>query len=194
MKNAEAAIKLDPKFAPAYLLKSNALVKFNGPALIQPEGSREVRVKIYREAAEALEAFLNQVPETSERAIFEQQFASLRFYAVGLSESDVYHARDVTTRARILRKPQPGYPYERRGIPISGKVVLRAVLAADGTVKHIMVLRGLPHGLTESSIKAASQIQFTPSILNGKPVNTFVQLEYNFSFNQSLIKFFTLLK
>jgi len=86
----------------------------------------------------------------------------------------------VTVRAQILRKPEPAYTEEARAAAIVGRVALRAVLAGDGTIQHLLVLRGLPYGLTEAALKAARQIKFVPASLNGQNVSTAVQLEYNF--------------
>jgi hypothetical protein len=60
-------------------------------------------------------------------------------------------------------------------------VKLLGVLAADGTVKHLVVLQSLSHGLTESSLEAASKIRFTPAVKDGRPVSTMMQIEYNYS-------------
>lgn len=59
--------------------------------------------------------------------------------------------------------------------------MLRAVFAADGTVRHILVLAGLTEGLTERSVAAARRIKFVPATVNGVPVSVAVQLEYNFN-------------
>jgi hypothetical protein len=55
------------------------------------------------------------------------------------------------------------------------------VFAGDGSIKHILVVEGLPHRLTEAAIAAARQIKFEPATLDGKPVSMFMQLEYNFN-------------
>ncbi len=60
-------------------------------------------------------------------------------------------------------------------------MVLRCVFAADGTVKHILVVQSLPKGLTEQAVAAARQIQFVPATRDGKPVSMWMQLEYNFN-------------
>jgi protein TonB len=59
-------------------------------------------------------------------------------------------------------------------------VVLRAILAADETIKHIEVETGLPHGLSDKAIEAAQQIKFKPAKKDGKPVSVWVELEYHF--------------
>jgi hypothetical protein len=60
-------------------------------------------------------------------------------------------------------------------------VVLRAVFAADGTVKRILVTKALPDGLTEACIAVARRIKFIPATINGQNVSMFIQLEYNFT-------------
>ena len=110
---------------------------------------------------------------------------TLRFYAQAADESDparkVYSSSDNVAQAVIMFKREPGYTEEARRANISGVVRLRAVLASNGQVEHIIVIRGLPGGLTEKAIAAARQIRFTPATLNGRPVSQFILSEYNFN-------------
>jgi TonB family protein len=55
------------------------------------------------------------------------------------------------------------------------------VLAADGTVRHILILKSLSYGLTERAVAAARKIRFEPATMNGVPVSQYVVLEYNFN-------------
>ena len=55
------------------------------------------------------------------------------------------------------------------------------VLSFDGQTKHILVLKGLRHGLTEMAVNAARQIKFTPATKDGQPVSQFIIIDYNFS-------------
>jgi len=57
---------------------------------------------------------------------------------------------------------------------------LRLILAADETVKHIEVIKGLPDGLTDKAIAVAEQIKFKPAKKDGKPVSVWVEVEYHF--------------
>jgi TonB family protein len=88
---------------------------------------------------------------------------------------------EVDRRAVITRKPEPGFPEEARRANVRGVVRLRAVLAADGSVRHVFVLKGLPHGLSEECVAAARRMTFKPAVKNGQPVSQFVLLEYNFN-------------
>ena len=92
----------------------------------------------------------------------------------------IFTSKEVDERVQILRKPTPVYTYEARKHQRRGYVILRAILAADNTVKHIEVLTGLPDGLTEKSIEVARQIKFKPAMKDGKPVSVWVELQYQF--------------
>lgn len=99
------------------------------------------------------------------------------------TEGDVgpFRSSEVEQRARVLSKPEPSYTESARKFGITGTVILRAVFSHDGQIKDVQVIRRLPHGLTEASVRAALAIKFTPAQKNGKPVSMYIQLEYNFN-------------
>ena len=92
-----------------------------------------------------------------------------------------FPAGEVTQRARILSKPEPGFTEEARRENVVGLVRLRAVFSASGAVTNISVIKGLPAGLTEKAIAAARQIRFQPALKDGRTVSQWVTLEYNFN-------------
>ncbi len=64
---------------------------------------------------------------------------------------------------------------------MTGTVRLRMLLSANGSVSNISVVKGLPDGLTERAIAAAHQIRFQPAQKDGRTVNQWVVIEYNFN-------------
>jgi protein TonB len=96
-------------------------------------------------------------------------------------ERRVYPPRDVSTRARVISKPEPQYTEQARREAITGTVVLRAVFSSSGEVTNIQAMQKLGGGLTERAIAAAKQIRFVPATRNGHAVSMFMQLEYNFN-------------
>lgn len=186
LKNAEAAIKLQPNVAAAYLLKSQALVSFLGDALIgEAEESAEDRKARNSTAAEALARYLELNPNSEYKNTWTEQLESLRLLVNSRKpgeEQHVFAAREVTTKVRVLSKPEPQYTNDARAMGIAGTVVLRCIFTADGAVKHFLIVRGLPSGLTEQSISAARRIKFVPATKDGRPVSTYIQLEYHFGF------------
>jgi len=201
LNEAKETIRLNPNFSAAYVLKSMALIsaytnKTAGPTRFAqtspptPEQSAE-RLKrrleaaaLLKEAGEALQAYLKLSPSDPDAALWREQLDTLKIYGSyagnKLAGDAPLSADEVTTKAGVLVQPEPLYTEAARQAQVSGNVVLRAVLASDGTVRHILVLSGLPHGLTESAITAARRIKFTPALIQGRPVSMFVQLEFSF--------------
>ncbi|HKQ89282.1 MAG TPA: energy transducer TonB [Blastocatellia bacterium] len=84
-------------------------------------------------------------------------------------------------RPNILYREKAKYTEEARQNKLEGTVVLTIVFGADGRIHDIRTVRGLPYGLTESSIEAAQKIRFHPAVLNGKPVSVRATLEFTFN-------------
>jgi len=99
----------------------------------------------------------------------------------GTDYNRIFRSSEVTSRARVLDKPEPQYTETARKNQITGTVVLRAVFSSNGSVANISTIRGLPDGLTERAIAAAKQIRFVPAQKDGHPVSMWMQLEYNFN-------------
>jgi TonB family protein len=106
----------------------------------------------------------------------------LRVLAIDASPlGEVYSGKEVTTKVRILSKAEPRYTEEARKDQLTGTVILKCVFAADGHVRAVRVVAGLPDGLTFRAIVAAQQIRFIPATKDGHPVSMWMQLEYNFN-------------
>jgi TonB family protein len=99
----------------------------------------------------------------------------------GQDYNKTFSGKDVTTKARVLSKPEPQYTEDARKNQVTGTVVLRAVFTSGGQVTGIRAVSGLPYGLTERAIAAARQIKFTPATKDGHAVSMYIQLEYNFN-------------
>lgn len=94
---------------------------------------------------------------------------------------ETYRPSEVTRKAVIVFKPEPDYTEDARRNSTQGVVRLRAVLAADGKVKDISVVKGLPDGLTKKAVSAARHILFFPAFKDGGAVSQHVTLEYDFN-------------
>jgi TonB family protein len=115
--------------------------------------------------------------EWTTRADYLQDFAELS----GPNVADrVFSSREVTTRVRVLAKPEPQYTEDARRHRVNGSIQLRCIFAADGRVRAIHPLKPLPNGLTLSAIAAAKAIRFVPATKDGQPVSMYMQLEYSF--------------
>ena len=76
--------------------------------------------------------------------------------------------------------PEPSYTEAASEAKITGTVVLKCTLSANGQVTTISVVSGLPHGLTEKAIAAARKIKFIPAMKDGKYVSVSTRLVYHF--------------
>ncbi|MGB7921613.1 MAG: TonB family protein [Pyrinomonadaceae bacterium] len=190
LKEAEAALKTRADFPAALLLKTQALISLYASGMVAGgslpgEDSRAARALMLKEAAGSLDMYLKLSPNIAEAGIWREQLEALRFYA-GLGnksggKSDVVQSKEVTTKVHITYKPEPPFTDAARAARISGRVVLQAVFSSDGSVKHILVLRALPLGLTEKAVEAARKLKFTPATKDGRPVSMFYRIEYNFN-------------
>jgi TonB family protein len=203
LEEAETSVTQKPDFGPAYLLKSQALLGLEGaeaekfakvlrvPADGPPtDAERQERLEhakrtreLFGAAATALEKYLKLVASDSETATWKEQLETLQIFAASDKQSSwhIYNGNEVTTKVKVLSKPEPTYTEQARHAGVSGTIVLRAIFSATGSVDHILVLRSLPGGLTGQAIAAARKIRFTPAIKDGKPVSTMMELQYNFS-------------
>ncbi|MET0622522.1 MAG: energy transducer TonB [Pyrinomonadaceae bacterium] len=99
----------------------------------------------------------------------------------GVDYNRPFRQNEVTRKAMITFKPEPGFTEEARKNNVTGVVRLRAILSSSGAVTGITTVKGLPDGLTEKAISAARQIRFTPAEKDGRAVSQYVVLEYNFN-------------
>ena len=83
-------------------------------------------------------------------------------------------------RPTIVYKEPARYTEQARQNQVAGTVVLSATFSADGRIRDIRVLRGLPNGLTEKAIEAAQHIRFRPAVRDGVAISVRASLEYSF--------------
>lgn len=88
----------------------------------------------------------------------------------------------------IVRAPQkvhhvaPEYPAIARAARVSGIVILEALIREDGSVSDVKVLRSVPL-LDAPAVDAVRQWRFTPTLLNGVPVQVIMTVTVSFALN-----------
>ncbi len=93
----------------------------------------------------------------------------------------IYSARDVAHRARLIDFKDPTLPREASQNGVTGKVIINAVLCRTGRVTDIVVVKGLPFGVTENAINAVHNLRFAPAELNFHSVSQAMLFEFTFS-------------
>lgn len=206
LARAESELAKKPDDAEWYLLKAQAIIGLSAsgeqtippdltfrpyspppPETVPDEAARKAlreatRAKL-KEAAASLEKYFALKPSDDD-GYWRGQLEALRAHTRDEDEAGgerIFAQSQVTSKAVITSKPEPGYTKAARESGLSGLIRLRVVLAADGTVKHVLVLLPLGHGLSESAVKAARGIKFRPATLDGRPVSQYSILEYTFN-------------
>jgi TonB family protein len=92
----------------------------------------------------------------------------------------LYHAGKDSTYPSCTYMPNPPFTEEARRTSVSGTIVLEAIVATDGRLKNIRVIRGLPAGLNENWLKTLATWRCKPATSEGKPVASIVNFQINF--------------
>ncbi len=81
---------------------------------------------------------------------------------------------------RKIKNVPPIYPEFAKTARVQGMVIIEAVIAKDGTVKDARVLKSVAL-LDQSALDAVRQWRFTPTLLNGVPVEVIMTVTVNFT-------------
>lgn len=83
-------------------------------------------------------------------------------------------------------EPNTRYTKEAWEKGITGTVRLRVTFGADGEIKDVVPVLGLPYGLTEEAAKVAWRAKFIPATERGRPVTVTKEMNYVFSLNDRM--------
>lgn len=85
--------------------------------------------------------------------------------------------------AKILGRVQPVYPQMARTARIEGVVRLLGVLNRDGRIESLQVISGHPL-LVQAALEAVRQWTYSPTYLNGVPVEVQAPIEVRFTLSR----------
>jgi TonB family protein len=82
----------------------------------------------------------------------------------------------------LITKVQPVYPESARSAGVSGIVILHAIISKDGKPLSLRVMNSqVDPDLARSAVEAVSQWRYTPTLLNGEPIEVDTSIMVNFS-------------
>jgi TonB family protein len=88
--------------------------------------------------------------------------------------------------AKIVTKVPPVYPESARSAGISGTVVLHAVIGMDGKPLSLRVMNShIDPDLAHSAVDAVNQWRYTPTLLNGEPIEVDTTITVIYSLESS---------
>jgi periplasmic protein TonB len=128
----------------------------------------------------SLQSLGDSVPIPCPECITMGQTGPRRPDAVVSSEPPRIVHRTHIDPAMLVHRVEPVYPTLAKQLGRAGKVELRAVIAADGTIHSLQVVGGDPL-FYQSALDAVRQWRYQPTVLNGLPVeiDTFITVIYN---------------
>jgi protein TonB len=79
-----------------------------------------------------------------------------------------------------LKDVKPVYPPVAMAAKVEGIVIIEATIGKDGSVTNAKILRSQPL-LDQAALDAVNQWKFTPTTLNGTPVEVIMTVTVNFT-------------
>jgi TonB family protein len=133
----------------------------------------------YKEAVEAFEQGIRIAPPDDAGTSGTQAWVDgIKRYLAFQSQ----HTDDTVSTLPIMKnRPRPDYTEEARRARTQGLVRLIMLINEAGDMTDLIVISGLPHGLTVEAVKAARRIKFSPALKGGIPVPHWQEIEVEFN-------------
>ena len=95
----------------------------------------------------------------------------------------VYRVARGIVAPRVIKAARPTYPPEAMRAKVQGRVLLEAVVQADGTVGEVRVMRSLDRtfGVDAAAVKAVKEMRFAPATKDGVAVPVLTSMELSFA-------------
>jgi len=85
------------------------------------------------------------------------------------------------TAPKAIYTPTPEYSEKARRKKIQGVVVVNMLVAPDGTVRDVKIVKSLEESLDKQAIAAVSTWKFNPATKDGAPVAVRIPVEVSFN-------------
>jgi TonB family protein len=115
-----------------------------------------------------------------------QETVTIRESRIGATGASAAAANPVRIGGNIkpplkLKDVRPVYPSSMREAGLSGVVPIEAIIGVDGTVASVRVVSAQVHpALAQAAVDAVRQWQFSPTLLNGRPVEVVMNVSVRF--------------
>lgn len=164
----------------------NGLIIRSGTFLDEDERKRlnEEKAELLRENVDSIRRFLGR-PNAPNRRFWEEQAVQISEFAEAIADyvkpGESGPDNPNYQRPRVIKMDRPQYTDAARLNRVNGSVKMLVLVDEKGTVDKILVVDGLPHGLTESAIKTVGTGKFKPAMRDGVPVKSlaFMEVTYN---------------
>jgi TonB family protein len=89
-------------------------------------------------------------------------------------------ASKLPSKPKIIKEVKAEYPLEAKQQKIQGEVEVEILIAKDGTVSETKVVKSIP-ALDKAATDALKQYKFSPTLLNGKPIEVRAKMTIRFA-------------
>ena len=101
-----------------------------------------------------------------------------------VGEEIIFNAYELDQEPQPVVRVPPIYPYKAREQGIEGKVLIKLLVNADGTVGQVIIMDARPKGIFENAVmKSVPSWKFNPGKVDGEPVTAWVVTTVNFDLN-----------
>ncbi len=87
----------------------------------------------------------------------------------------------VIMQSKVISRVPPVYPPSAKAAGIQGTVLLDTVILKDGTAGEITVRSSPNDDLSQASLESVRQWRWSPTLLNGQPVEVVTEVSINFT-------------
>ncbi len=187
--DAEKSISVNPQFTSSYILKSDGLLHQFGEIWQKTDLKPIGNIEILNQAVQTLNNCLETCPkDKSLKTVSERKETVKAFYdffkkqSLGSTgQNSAIADNQSKSTFKIITKPRASYTDSARQAGVQGTITIAAVFTSDAKISHVVVLKGLGHGLNEQALKATRSITFEPERENGKPISIVKMLQYSFT-------------
>lgn len=115
--------------------------------------------------------------------LFAIFFCSTQSFAQDVLINFVYDFSQavISEPPKLTTRPNLVYPETAKRNGVEGTVKISLTLGADGQIKDVQLISGLPFGVSERAIAAAQNIKFIPAQKDGKPVSVPMTITFEIS-------------
>jgi TonB family protein len=158
LQEGQRALAVNPRFARAHKLLSDAYLILRAP----------------RRAEQELRRYLRSVADRDQANYLRQRLAVIRSLAQARTE------QSTLTALKVHTVPEPSYTDAARRNRIEGLIRMEVLFGSDGRVQQALVVQGLGFGLDEEAARAAHEIAFTPAQLDQQPISVWGVVNFRF--------------
>jgi TonB family protein len=88
-------------------------------------------------------------------------------------------------QARLIRQPKPEYPADLKQQGVTGVVTIQAIISRNGELLNPQVINtNVDPRLAQAALDAVKQWRYTPTLLNGQPVEVTTTVDLTYELDQ----------